>query len=362
MKSGLMLEELAVELQAQRTAAEDFVVDSRELTLLTPRTGGGAPEIHLPEGLGEYTMSRHAQQQMSDRIGFPFKLWEKFHANYPDMLDYNANELMRREPKRRMVRTFDWTAVPGREASGKLARAFLSDRFRRMDNFDIASSVIPILQEIPDARFESMDLTERRMYIKVVSPRVQGEVKRGDVVCAGVVISNSEVGSGSLSVQPMIFRLECLNGMIGGHALRRYHTGRANEVNEETYAVLTDETRAADDKALMLTVRDITQAAVNETTFNALLAQMQEAAGTPPMKDPVKGVERLAKRLDLGDTEQASVLSHLIQGHDLSQWGALNAVTRAAQDVESYDRATELEEAGHTVLTLSAREWDALAA
>lgn len=362
MKTGLTLTQLAQELDAQKKASEDFVVDSSQLTLLTPREGGSYPEIHLPEGLGEYRMTRHATQQLADRISFPYKLWERYQAAYPDMLDFNVNELMRREPKRRMVRAFDWTQVPGRESQGKTARAILSDRYRRMDNFDLAGMVIPILQQLPGARFESMDLTERRMYIKVVTPRIQGDVLEGDTVCAGVVIGNSEVGSGSLSVQPMIFRLVCTNGMIAGHVLRRYHTGRPNQVDDETYAVLTDETREADDKALMLTVRDTVQAAVSETAFNAMLVQMREAAGAPAMKDPVKGVERLAKKFDMGETEQASVLAHLIEGGDISKWGALNAVTRTAQDVESYDRATELEEAGGVILNLSRRDWDVIAA
>jgi hypothetical protein len=36
------------------------------------------------------------------------------------------------------------------------------------------------------------------------------------------------------------------------------------------------------------------------------------------------------------------VLKHLILGGSLTTWGLANAVTRAAQDAESYDRATEL--------------------
>jgi hypothetical protein len=45
----------------------------------------------------------------------------------------------------------------------------------------------------------------------------------------------------------------------------------------------------------------------------------------------------------------------------MSQWGLANAVTRAAQDVESYDRATELEALGGDVVILPAGEWKALA-
>ena len=40
------------------------------------------------------------------------------------------------------------------------------------------------------------------------------EVKQGDTVQAGIIISNSEVGLGSLSLRTFLYRLVCLNGMI----------------------------------------------------------------------------------------------------------------------------------------------------
>ena len=44
---------------------------------------------------------------------------------------------------------------------------------------------------------------------------------------------------------------------------------------------------------------------------------------------------------------------YLITGGDFSLYGLANAVTRFSQDVESYDRATKLEEIGYSVMTMS---------
>ena len=82
-----------------------------------------------------------------------------------------------------------------------------------MDNYNIASAVLPILAEIPDVRIESCQITDSRMYIKAVNPRLQEDVTPGDTVQAGVVISNSEVGLGSVNIQPLIYRLVCSNGI-----------------------------------------------------------------------------------------------------------------------------------------------------
>ena len=77
--------------------------------------------------------------------------------------------------------------------------------------------------------------------------------------------------------------------------------------------------------------------------------------------DVTKAVEALSNRLSLTQDEQSSVLRHLIEGGDLSQYGLINAVTRTAEDAKSYDRATELEMAGATVLDLKPTEWRDLA-
>ena len=54
------------------------------------------------------------------------------------------------------------------------------------------------------------------------------------------------------------------------------------------------------------------------------------------------------------------MLDHLIRGGDLSLYGLSNAITRAAQDVDSYDRSTEMESIGYTVLGMSRSDWQRL--
>lgn len=67
------------------------------------------------------------------------------------------------------------------------------------------------------------------MYIKVVNERIQTEVVPGDIVQAGILISNSEVGMGSVSVKPLIYRLVCTNGMVADVGVGKRHVGRINE-------------------------------------------------------------------------------------------------------------------------------------
>ena len=69
----------------------------------------------------------------------------------------------------------------------------------------------------------------------------------------------------------------------------------------------------------------------------------------------------LQKRLAMTDGQRDSVLTHLLQGNDLSQFGLANAVTRASQGVEDYDKATELDKLGGRVIELSGQDWRQIA-
>jgi hypothetical protein len=196
------------------------------------------------------------------------------------------------------------------------------------------------------------------MYLKVVTPQVKFEVAPGDVVQAGIVITNSEVGCGTLAVQPLVYRLICRNGLIASdHALRKTHVGRILQSGEESVNVYRDDTLAADDKAFFLKVRDVVEAAVSEATFRQVAQKMQKTLDIKLRGDPVKAVEVLANRYTLNENERAGVLRHLIVEGDLSAYGLVNAVTHFSQDVEDYDRATEFEALGGKLIDLAPTEW-----
>jgi hypothetical protein len=96
--------------------------------------------------------------------------------------------------------------------------------------------------------------------------------------------------------------------------------------------------------------------------FQARLDQYRAAGERRIEADPVRVVEATARRLTLTEGEKSSVLRHLIRGGDLSAWGLANAVTRTAEDVADYDRATELEAAGGRVIELGPVDWRATTA
>ncbi len=356
MKTGKTLQELAAELQRQQESKHDFIADTRQLRIVTTASSRSTLSIAREGDVGgnplDFTVTDHAHKQLANKLGVPTKYYERMRSDLPWLLDANINGWFDNKPERRMVRTLD----------GK-ARAFLSDRYRRIDNFDVAEVVLPTLQEIPDCEIVSSELTETRMYLKALTPRLRANVTVGDEVQAGLVISNSEVGAGAVKIEPLIYRLWCNNGMIiADRAMRKFHVGRQIEDGgEDAFEIFATETIEADNKAFMLKVRDVVRAAFNEIDFQRAVNKLTESTQNKISGDPVKVVEALQVRVSLNDTERGSVLTHLIQGGDLSQYGLINAVTRASQDVTDYDRATEMERIGGNILVLERTQWQEIA-
>lgn len=346
MKSGKTLVQLAQELERQATAKRDFTADTRNLEMLP------SGELQIEgETVETFPTTDHAQRQIAQRVNIPAKYFNRMREEAPELMAQNVNHWFQANQERRMIRTLD----------GK-ARAFLSNRYRRLDNFELAESVLPVLGEMGSGiKIASCEVTDKRLYLKVINERLQLDVKVGDPVQAGIVISNSEIGMGALTVEPLIFRLVCTNGMIAkDFRTRRNHVGRAS-TEEATYELFSDATLKADDRAFYMKVQDTVRAAVNMTTFSTIVNQMRESTERKIEGHPAKTVELTAKEYSLTNDESSGVLSHLIQGGDLSAYGLLNAITRTSQDVDSYDRATELERIGSEVLTMPAGKWKTLA-
>lgn len=346
MKNGKSLVELAIELERQKDAKQDFVASTEAMEM----TEDGYLALFDSDREHRFSITDNAHSQISQRLNIPLKYYKRMRSLAPDLLATNVNTWFLEKPERRMIRTLD----------GK-ARAYLSDRYRRLDNFQLADFVLPVLKEWgDDLKIVSAELTEKRMYIKAINQKLELEVKPGDAVQAGICISNSEIGLGSLSVEPLIYRLICTNGMIAqDHSTKKYHVGRA--ADDSAFQLFSDETIAADDKAFFLKVRDTVKSAVELAKFSQIVQQLKDATQQPIEGNPVKTVEVLADDFHYSTDESSGILNHLIRGGDFTAYGLSNAITRTSQDLNDYDRTTDLERDGSRILSLSRSSWKKLA-
>lgn len=353
MKAGRSLQEVMMELDRQNRAKKDYIGPAQGMRM---RDDGRTFEInHLVSGEQEvFGTTQLFHRQVASALGIPAKYYDMMAAQKPELLAENVNAWFGDKMVSYMVRSMDY-------GYGRVARALLSERYRRIDNMEIAAAVLPLFAGNDQYEVVSSEVTENRLYLKIVNHRLEMEVKKGDVVQAGVMISNSEVGLGAVSIQPLIYRLVCTNGMVvNSLGERRHHVGRQAKAVEDSFELYSDETMEAEDKAFLLKLKDITKAAIEESRFAQVVDKLKEVAGIPITGAVQDVVQLTAQSFGIVQEEQEGILKYLIEGGDLSLYGLSNAVTRASQDVESYDRATALEGLGWQMASMEPSLWKEL--
>lgn len=350
MKQGRPLPEVLMELHRQNAAKQDYIAPAQSL-MLQP-DGTTFQMRHLNTGVTEsFGTTDLFHRQVGSALNIPAKYYDMMRAQKPELLSQNVNSWLSDRDQSYMIRSMDYGA-------GRVARALLSDRYRRIDNLEVASAVLPLFAGKEEMEVVSCEVTESRLAIKIVNHKLEMAVVPGDYVQAGVVISNSEVGLGAVSVQPLVYRLVCSNGLcVNDFGERRAHVGRAVKGLEDSFGIYTDETKEAEDKAFLLALRDTTLAAIEEARFAQIVGKLQDITRARITGRVQDVIELTGKAYSISQPEQDSILNYLIAGGDLSLYGLTNAITRASQDVESYDRATALEGIGWQVATMPEAQW-----
>jgi hypothetical protein len=336
---------LAAELRRQLETKRDLVADTRRTSfapVVRSRDTSGARYhpfvVDLPDGAEAFAVTEHAHDQIGSHLDVPAKFYDRLRHSHPELFENLMNGLLSREPSKQLIRTMD----------GKV-RAFLSDRYRPRDNWDLLDqAILPALAAHGrDVEVKACELTETRMYLKVVLPDFERPLtpKVGDVIRGGLIVRNSEVGSSSLLIAPYTDELICTNGMIHERlGQKQRHVGRRlggdDDAAREFYS---DETVRLDDAAFFSKCRDVVAGVLTETVFDAIVRDLGELRGLPVEAGPVEAVEVLANRHDLSGDEQQSMLTFYAVGGDFTRLGLLRSMTSMARDLDSPDRRADLE-------------------
>ena len=344
------LNDLMKQVASDALAAHDFVADTRTLELEPSGSGGwhlaSAEGINLP-GLDTQAvgLSEHAHRNLATWCGIPWKYYERLLCDdaQDQLLARNVNHWFVGTPARRMVRTLHGDA-----------RAVLSDRYARIDNHDVLQVVLPAMMNSNAGWvFHQAAITDTRMYMKAVLPRVETAVEVGDPVQLGMVMSNSEVGDGRLWFRPFVLRLVCTNGMVmADNALSRTHL---TAPQEEGY--LSDTTKMLQDGTFLSKAVDLVHAMADPAMLETFVRPMREAAQVA-LPRPVEAAEVLAKKVALTDAEALQVRDEFLTGSQApSVWGLVNGLTATARLAPNYDRQVHMEAAAGELLAAGRRGW-----
>jgi hypothetical protein len=346
MQSTMTMEAFLAEVTRRENAKKDLLVPPKNMLMEFD-----GEHLSVATETGTFGMKETAHLQIATKLGIPKTYYDES-SKIPGLRAYNVNAWLNEDKDRRLVRVLD-----------NDVRAILSDRFKPVDNFTILSAALPVLSGHKDLEVISSQITDARMYLQIVFPKLQSEVKVGDAMRYGITFTNSEIGMGRISIQEFLYRLVCRNGAVGQSLLRQNHVGgKAGEVfdNADLYS---DKTLKLYLEAFQSELSDVLRNAVTHAKLDDAVSRFKIAAGEKIDRDPEKVeaiVENITKKYTLTKEDGKGILANLWQGGDLSFWGVGNAVTALVHTTENADKQYDLERAGYEIMSLPA-VWKSIA-
>jgi len=202
-------------------------------------------------------------------------------------------------------------------------------------------------------QFFRADLTENYLFLKAISTSTQAEIRKGDVVQAGLMIKNSEIGVSRFQVEPFILRLFCLNGMVTpDNGMSKTHIGR--KMVEGIYSRDTQELNAL---ASLSEMRDIIKATLNGQTFDNTVKALIAASETT-IEKPTQAINNICLHSGYNDTEQENIMFNFMRQNDPTKYGLLNAITSTAKNAATAERMVSLETTASEIITLPDESFD----
>ena len=357
MNVGKPFEDFVTTIERNAAHREDVVARLNTCRMASDASGS----VWTINGVGEYESTPVFHRSVAETLKIPTSYYADMQATYPALLDANINSWLKAEQDRetRLMRLFDASLT----GTGRgVARAIRSTSFLPLDNDELLTQLRPVLDE-SGVTVQSCDIGERRTYIKITTPRLKGDVRVGDTVEAGIVVSNSEVGYGNISVAPFVLRLVCTNGLTtlngSDEAIRRIHRGSTIHCFQPFIHLSDNNERKAAKAAIWAAVSEAVGVALQQTSFRELLERLQAAhkAKLSAKTNSEKLFDRIGKDFGLTDAERTAAIHHFETDNERSLWGMANAITRIANDAGDYERSSALEQIGGRIIQLPEKEW-----
>ncbi len=339
------LPEIEQELNRQKQTRKDLIVESRQLSLGIDQ-GTRTVFMTVPDEnsqFNNYGLTDFAHTQLATKCGIPQAYYDKMKSERPDLLPVNVNSWLP-DKEKRFIRILD----------GKV-RAVLSTRYRVIDNSQMVDLVLENLKRVQNdtgVHVEIGDcyLTEEHLYLKITSPDLTGKIfhfqnREDEPVRGGIIISNSEVGSGAFKVEPFVEVLVCKNGLIGEHKINKIHLGKERGLGIIDWS---EKTLEAQDNALISEVEDLIKATFNKAIFQEWLNRINQVASIEIAR-PTVAIENVIKKYVLPKTVRDDLINQFTK-ESPTVWGLSMAVTRLAQNQQSIEERIRWERIGSKIL------------
>lgn len=325
----MKLQSLIEELEKQRPLKWDQRINSSHLEMVISQEQARF-QVEGKDNLLSITKPCHSQ--IAERLEIPAKYYQKMEDETPELLVENVNTWLKKTGRDLFIRGL-----------GESVRAFLSDRYRVIDHLDTLYCSLNELQAY-ETEIEDCFISETEMNIKVKSNQLKDFVRhRDDLIIGGLLFTNSETGHKALRIEPRLFRVKCTNGMvIEEFATRQIHLGNGDNGNDEA------------DEMIYLSIRRSIKELFGR--FGEIVEALREKTEIK-INNPQRVINNVVEYYRLSESQKENILMAFGGEPEYDQYGIANAITRAAQREESWEKALELERIGGKIITLPISEF-----
>lgn len=391
------LQDLATALKDHQRRSIDVVAPSSAIrmspdaSVIVQGVDPVMDENGVTEVNGLYRPTRVGIEGIASRLEIGTRYARRMESLHPSLLADNVNGWMAHDDfadKKyllRLLRSDD----PSADAVDGVVRAFLSDSYKTIDNFDVLLATLSGMERagIVDPLI-SADLTERRMVVKVTCPQIAAHApellkdyrnpfgdgeralgawtpdmvaraagtegmgyKPGEepILFAGFQISNSETGGGAFRITPRLEVRVCRNGLtIVAESTKEIHLGAKLDSGVIEWS---EATRQANIQLVMAQTSDAVRKFLSPEYVAKKVAGLEKAAGIEVKPaDAIEVIASVSKTCGFTQSEQDTILNMFMTGNQFSALGVMQAVTAAAQTL-SGDDAYDMEANAMKALT-----------
>lgn len=335
------LTELISELQQQKATAKDYLVTADAIKFKYGK-------LYITD-LASGSLTDTANYQLADKLGIPFKYLQRcynelennvFSTSAISIYDDNCNYWLNRYTgKPFLVRML----IKEQTASG-LVRAILSDRYKIIDNYDLAITSLQAIQETGlNIKIDTADLTIDNMYIRFINPDVELQAKgllkyykspfnnkQDSGIISGFIIRNSETGKSSYRFNPRIIFKACNNGLITADETLNYvHLGSKNTANNNIEFSL--ETRQKELEFIKSELADAIKTVCSKEYLESTIQRLYD--NNISIYNPVKAIQNIGTALTLTKKQTDDLINIFTISADVSAFGLMQSITAFSQSV-----------------------------
>ena len=339
MKKGHDIRNVVQQINNDVKSKKDYIVTLNALEVTT--SNNTYPNLEFTDAPDQYSLTDHSMNQLCGKLEIGTQYLRKCLPVSQELVAHNLNFWIKNtKSKELMVRTIERDS----DELPNVARAVCSNRYKRIDNDVVANHSLNKLMDLGlDIKYSHYD--RDTLNITAVNQKLEGEVYKGDVVQSGITITNSEIGSGSLIIQPFIYRLVCTNGMVAPRYLNRFYSRHVGKIvidttKDDQYITIIDKMQKQID---LVNSEDVWT-----ESFQGLLNSRKQKINSHQ-------IVQLAKRHGVTESERADIFARLNKyvgdTFTTSKYELANAVTNMGNDENRSDsRARFFQELGGLIV------------